>query len=113
MSKMVAPEMDVVRFNESDVIVASGAAGQLLAMKFDDASSNNGRFQYNNNVYDYETRQKLFDALGDKTYIVSKSGNKESLSAVYNSDQNPSVTPAVFVTDGWYSWSDTLGAWHQ
>ena len=32
MSRMRVPEMDVIRFNESDVIVASGAAGKTATV---------------------------------------------------------------------------------
>ena len=114
MSKMTIPVMDVVRFNESDVIVASGAAGQLRAIKFDNSSERDGRITYNNNTYHYEIRSTLYEELGDKTYIMAKSGNKESLEALFNSDQNLSITPRILVDDGWYSWNDTLGAWtHQ
>ncbi len=48
MAKMRMAEMDVVRFNESDVIVASGV---LKLSGFGDSKANTGSFTYKGNTY--------------------------------------------------------------
>ena len=50
MSKMRVPEMDVVRFKESDVIVASGAKTMTIS-NFGDRINLNGRFTFGSFSY--------------------------------------------------------------
>ena len=107
MSKMVAPKMDVVRFRESDVIVASGV---LRFTNFSDTVRANGQVSYNGHTYDtsnYPTRVDAFiNALGNKAYIVPTTtgiseGVDNLLSYEYNREE--SVT-----ADGDYYWDGSV-----
>lgn len=51
MSTMKRPEMEVVRFKEADIIVASGNIATLSG--FSDTSPDNGTVRYGNTTYDY------------------------------------------------------------
>ncbi len=104
MSKMVTPEMDVVRFRESDVIVASGV---LRFTNFNDTVRANGQVSYNGHTYDTSKYPALvtdfLNALGGKDYIVStttgiREGVDNLLSYEYNKEE--SVT-----ADGDYIWN--------
>ena len=112
MSKMVTPYVDVVRFRESDVIVASGV---LRFTNFNDTVRANGQVSYNGHTYDtskYPTRVNDFlNALGGKDYIVStttgiREGVDNLLSYEYNKEE--SVT-----ADGDYYWDGSVWRYRQ
>lgn len=68
MSKMRVPEMDVVRFKESDVIVASGLEASTIKLTlsgFADSVEGNGRITYKNTTYDWGSAVNLLFELGE------------------------------------------------
>ena len=51
MSKMKKPEIDIIRFNESDVVVASVPANHLIVSNTNDSTPKNGTFAFGNKSY--------------------------------------------------------------
>lgn len=77
MSYMRLPEMEVVRFKESDVVVASGTA--VLSMKwsyFGDSIKGNGVVNYNGNDYVMSSQDNL-DALLNAMSNIGVNGGTE------------------------------------
>ena len=79
MSKMVAPKMDVVRFQESDVIVASGVYKTFELTGLGDNVANNAAIGYKGTSYaliDDKARSNFFTAfnLQNKTNINDDTG---------------------------------------
>ena len=85
------PEMSVVRFNESDVIVAS--VGSFTLNKFLDGSKNNAYVDYNGHIYGYTQS--------------GGSGFPDNLYDVFNAN-NPSVG---FSGDSQFHWLNSNGIW--
>ena len=75
MSKMKMPEMDVVRFNESDVIVASGDPKTFSLIKVGNGISGDSRIIYMGQEYTDSDGQALADLLNE---AVSGSCNPSS-----------------------------------
>ena len=67
MSKMRKPEMDVIRFKEADVIVASGATANTLKWSgFGDGITGNGVVEYGGRSYTMDSESSynsLLEAL--------------------------------------------------
>jgi len=76
MSKMIRPEMSVVRFNEADVIVASGLT--MTWTKFGDGVAQNGVVNFNGTDYtisDKSAISNLFNDMGVKTTAGIQNSN--------------------------------------
>ena len=74
MSKMSAPRMDVIRFNESDVIVASNGGRKTLSISgIGDGQGNNASFVFGGNGGSWSSEQIVFDnssfAAGINSYL--------------------------------------------
>ena len=67
MSKMRTPEMEVVRFTQSDVIVASGASvpTTMTVTGWRDGIKDNLELNYGGTVYTNSNRSDLIDLLSD------------------------------------------------
>ena len=102
MSRMRMPIMDVVRFTESDVIVASGNLQVSGFMR-----QGTGSMTWNNTPYDYNTRKDLQNALRNAGYgtdIMNDGGDMTSISSAFST--NYSEYWEMFTTsDGNYSWT--------
>ena len=116
MSKMKAPKMDVVRFNESDVIVASSG---ITISKYADATANNGVIKFGEfGEYTYTSQQattyptsnefyhNLWDEFGMNPGTMP---NVEYGEASYSIDSLTSQeyrygNQNVSLPDGFYSW---------
>ncbi len=112
MSKMVTPYVDVVRFRESDVIVASGV---LRFTNFSDTVRANGQVSYNGHTYDTSKYPALVTdflaTLGGKDYIVStttgiREGVDNLLSYEYNKEEKVTA-------DGDYYWDGSVWRYRQ
>ncbi len=119
MSKMRMPEMDVVRFQESDVIVAS--AGSFTLVKYGNGKSGDAYVAYNGTNYGTQQPgggsfpQSLYDAFNANNPGVNFSGSSdfhwesEAGWSTQNFDwivgqDNTDSTSSV---DGTYRWSGT------
>ena len=111
MNKMNRPEMDVVRFIESDVIVAS--TGVLRISNFADYDSGNGMMNYKGVDYTYNNYSALGQALNRKTTIqTTESGYEYSYSTIFiNEHEGGQVMEGVQTADGDYYWRN--GAWRM
>jgi len=65
MSKMRMPEMDVVRFQESDVIVASSFLSSVGLYKFDNGQTNDAYIVANGTEYHHTGQYNFDDAEAD------------------------------------------------
>lgn len=104
MNKMTKPEMDVVRFQESDVIVAS----TIYLGNYNDTFVGNGFIRYKG--VDYNTNggdtvyQNLKTALGGKESFVLKNGEYHVESVYYFENAVDSYSQ-VEGSGGTYRWS--------
>ena len=109
MSKMRMPEMDVVRFQESDVIVASGYyhlfnAGDVTGynLQVDDPSGNTIFSNSQNSPVDEMGSFKYSD--GNVYFRYSASDNPYSLKTLTENDSHE-IPTQVSSVDGYYTWS--------
>ena len=112
MSKMKMPEMSVVRFNESDVIVASAPAGTWIRLvKFGDGEQNTATITRGGNVIFSNIHSQGFDPAdyqlddftrygGGYTFQTNGAG-PVSLNGLIEMDNTGSTNPGV---DGYYEW---------
>ena len=66
MKKMNAPKMETVRFEENDVIVASGAGNDKYSMfvsKFGNGTTGDGSIKYNGTTYSGDNLLGVMDSL--------------------------------------------------
>lgn len=115
MSKMSKPEMDVVRFKENDIIVASGGGlpNFIKITGFNDTIADNGTVEYNGVIYNKSTYSDLIDCLIDNTPFdenVNYQGMAQSITRLFR--KNDGTTAAGF-GDGTYTWDASLDAFKQ
>ena len=109
MSKMRMPEMDAVRFQESDVIVAS--INTLYIKSFNNDVHNDGYIEYDNAKYGNggdHILNDLYDVLGDRArakidYTVGGGTNAETLTDAIEVETSD-MPFNIKVDDGYYSW---------
>ena len=114
MTKMSTPEMDVIRFSESDVIVASGVVGKTLSISgVGDGDKGNafltiGGIPYSSNqVVNYTTG---FSAAYND--YMSGLSTYSTGTMLHHSDGNNSLTiNGAFMYDAGTSTSDSYNAW--
>ena len=97
MAKMKMPKMDVIRFNESDVIVASGdqpVRRSITIAGMDDTTKGNGTYDFG--TYHYTTAtsyttienaiHEYFGTDGDTPLFYTPEGNFYSVNAFNRAD---------------------------
>ena len=108
MSKMVRPEMSVVRFKEADVIVASGAVTAMQWANFGDNVKANGVITYKGSDYTIDSIanvNNVITAMGDmgvnegtkvttQTTVSDPSSLQYTLRWVLEKEVNEGVSPA-------------------
>lgn len=90
MSKMNAPKMEVVRFKEADVIVASGVPTTMSATGWNDGVKTNLILNYGGTDYDYYKRQDLTDlviAKGQTNSVYTSKGKTYTINQLFSSDK--------------------------
>lgn len=117
MSKMIRPEMSVVRFKEADVIVASGGSSAPQSMSASGwANGVEGDFtlNYGGKDYGYNDRYTLISLLNQngQSDHTSTYGTKPTIEGLYNIDHNDDkyTTPI-----NGFDWNSQTGRWvaHQ
>lgn len=117
MSKMRVPKMDVVRFKENDVIVASGAIPSLTLSGFANITKNDGKMTYKGKKYNDSNYNDLITAL-------TEDGYSDWIGGKYKGDSGFIITHPVswlFINDskgeintnapnGTYIWNSDIGA---
>ena len=107
MSKMSKPEMDVVRFKENDIIVASGVGAtipKLSLFGFADDIPGNGYmiFNLNNKKYEYSDRNTLRTDLINAGYTDDI--GISNVSALFRADYKGKNDESYYFTNGDYVW---------
>ena len=125
MTKMSTPEMDVIRFSESDVIAASGVVGKTLSITgIGDGQSGNafltiGGTSYRSNlvansdsqfVAGYNAYMSGLNTYSDDPYLYSGQ-NSLSIKVALGSTADESSDSDYHWIDGTYEWRD--GSWHH
>ena len=90
---MNTPKMDVVRFKEADVVVASGAAvpTSMTATGWGDGTNGNLNITYGNAVYGYSNRNDLVTALtnnGQTDTVHTTSGKNYRFNQLFSTEHN-------------------------
>lgn len=106
MSKMTKPEMSVVRFQESDVIVAS-----LYLMNFNNGESSDATATYKGVTYNYGNKEDLKKKLPNDSVMSSITGEEHSIGDMFWSELNPESQYNARTDDGWYVFNPTKGYW--
>ena len=96
MSKMTMPTVDVVRFQESDVIVASGGVTPLSAPLyingFVSEGAGDGSMGWGGHTYFYSDHANLVSKLGEDGYgynvLRDPSGILSDVHAMFNDNQS-------------------------
>ena len=112
MSKMVTPEMSVIRFKEADVIVASGAVPKTMTMAtFGNTFAGDGTVTYNGTTYTINSQSSinsLFAAMAplgvtpDTQAVYNKKGDSTNLGHLYEVEANIDGThPTGSATSSW------------
>ena len=102
MSKMRVPEMDVVRFKENDVIVASGAILGLTLYGFANTIKKDGLMTYKGTSYNSSNYNDLITALTGDEYLDCIGENGSSISWLFTQDKNGKDKG---FPDGTYIWN--------
>ena len=121
MSKMTAPVMDVVRFQESDVIVASM---RISGFSVTDNTDKNGTVTYKGVTYDYTNSSSLFTLLNsegkmriDATITNPTYGDaNKTIGDLFEADFDKEQPYFGYARaeDGAYTWNDSQWTWsHQ
>ena len=114
MSKMVRPEMSVVRFKEADVIVTSGAVPQsMTASGWGDGTNRNFSVNYGGVDYDYHNAETLMDLLtqnGQNNKVRTTSGADTTLSYFYRHDYNGDDSTSKL---GGFDWDSINNRWNS
>ena len=116
MSKMRVPKMDVVRFKENDVIVASGAIPSLTLFNFANTIKNDGKMTYKGTSYNSTNYNDLITALKVDGYPdwIGENGSSfswfMSISGLFKQDKkgNDRGFP-----DGTYIWNSDEAAFFK
>ena len=103
---MKTPEMEVVRFNESDVIVAS----TLGLMNMNDGIAKNAIIQTGGQAYTVETYKNLLDSVSGHSNVKFKKDNHTvALEKLNEQEDHNTITDGIYskiVTD-----SETIWSW--
>lgn len=91
---MKTPEMEVVRFNESDVIVASGDSYKLTG--FGDTVANNGRI----NAHSVTEFQDILGGMGQHTYFQYQQNPKVRATDLLANEDGGDLKDGVYVDSG-------------
>lgn len=114
MSKMRVPEMDVVRFKENDVIVASGGLPNFFIVTgFNDSIPGNGIIKYNGVIYNKSNYTDLIDFLADQTDYDSYVKYQDMSQTIYRLFKRSDGTSAAGYVDGTYVWDASANAFKQ
>jgi len=114
MSKMRVPKMDVVRFKESDVIVASGGLPNFIKVAgFNDNISGNGTIEYNGVTYDKTNYSVLIDFLTAQTDYDSNVKYQSMSQTINKLFARHDGTNAGGYVDGTYVWDASDNAFKQ
>lgn len=103
MSKMRVPKMEVVRFKESDVIVASGALASLTLLGFANTRKNDGTMTYKGMIYDGDNYSDLISVLTGDGYSDYIGENYQSVSGLFIMDSKGKSNGIT--SDGTYIWN--------
>ncbi|WP_294480844.1 hypothetical protein [uncultured Ruminococcus sp.] len=101
MSTMKRPEMEVVRFKEADIIVASGNIATLSG--FNDNVYHNAQIQYGNNTYDRTNYTDFPHPKGNFTIFQYEAGEADVLDHMFGSEDTGTDY------DGTYKWDKNIG----
>ena len=110
MSKMIRPEMSVVRFKEADVIVAS--TGTMKASGWGDGIDGNLKITYDGNDYTYSNRNDLTTALtnNNQTDTVHTSTGKDyTFNNLFGGDHNNDNYTSVI---NGFTWDSENNRWN-
>ena len=114
MSKMRVPKMDVVRFKENDVIVASGGLPNFMKITgFNDSTPGNGTIKYNGVTYNKSNYLDLINLLTDQPdydSYVKYQGMSETIFKLFKRSDG---TSAAGYVDGTYVWDASANAFKQ
>lgn len=122
MSKMTMPTVEVVRFQESDVIVASGGVTPLspplnISGFTNTEGSGDGLMKWNDVTYNYEGRAELASILcslygssGGDTVLVTSSGSTENIGYMFSTNHSDAWR-TVETSTGNYYWNPSAGRW--
>ena len=91
---MKTPEMEVVRFNESDVIVASGNSYQLFG--FGDGTPNTGKI----NAHSVSDFQDILGGMGQHTYFQYQQNDKVRATDLQDKEESGLLKDGVYVDKG-------------
>ena len=119
MSKMTKPRVDVVRFNESDVIVASGGVTPLSPPLYIRGFSNtyggsDGSMGWGGHTYFYSDHDDLVSKLREDGYGVqvqrNPSGTVNNIDTMFEINHSDNWSK-VETTTGDYYWNPSAGRW--
>ena len=118
MSKMTKPTVDVVKFQESDVIVASGVKPEGPAMYingFYSSGAQDGSMKYGGNTYFFNDHGNLIDALVADGYdadVLSDPGRQEwTVEYMFSLNHDPATFEQVMTTTGNYYYNRSTSRW--
>ena len=122
--KMETPKMDVVRFQEADVIVASGYASPVMLTGFNDVTAKNGQVAFTNNgssfvfnTADYGSQESFSDAVvnagvADVYFNNGKDPDNHSLAGLYYADaEEDGGGKSLLLDNGAYFWNPSKRAY--
>ena len=103
MSTMKRPEIEVVRFKEADVIVASGNIARLSG--FNEGGAGTGKVNYGGTDYDYGNRNSLYNQFpsGGTEFFNNNAGEIERIDDLFSNKQNNDLYVSW---DGYYKWEN-------
>lgn len=115
MSKIIKPEMSVVRFKEADVIVASGTAvpQTMSASGWGDGINRNFSVNYGGVDYDYTGATTLIDLLtqnGQTQNVHTTSGSDTTLGNIYRKDYKDDDSTQSL---GGFTWDSANNRWNS
>ena len=108
MTKMNMPEIKVVRFNESDVIVASGGTtyGPLGVYGFNDNAPQTGRMTYGGADYTNDNYNDLVAIIGDPSIALNVHKDQHrAISVMFPNEQTTQNMDDVATANGTYEWN--------
>ena len=92
---MTKPEMEVVRFNESDVIVASGEDFYTLS-GFGDTTADNGKI----NAHSVKEFQDILGGMGQHTYFQYQQNEKVRATDLRSQEDSGLLKDGIYVDSG-------------
>ena len=119
MRKMKTPEVDVIRFNESDVIVASGGPDSVRLAGLGNGQAD-ATLSFMGKTYDYNSLNAAYDAISQEHSVPSNGlylyipdiPEATYSNNLFNADQgrDPSSNS---VWNGTYTYHSSNGAWYH